>query len=503
MSARDDAGTFGNLIDLANALLGGQVLACTDDFFAACENMLKDEPPTFDPNLYYDRGKVMDGWESRRKRGPGHDWAIVKLGVRGIVQATDINTQFFTGNNAPFATIEAADAPATATADWLIDHANWRVIRGQVPLRPGSHNIFAAGDGLPCTHLRLSIFPDGGVARFRVYGEALPSLTERVDLASALEGGKALACSDMYFGVMQHLTMPHKAPDMRGGWETKRRRGEGHDWVILELGSRGVLDEIVIDTNHFKGNFPDRCTLSGIDWPDAQPFSLTRADAWKPMIVDAPLSADTAHSFTDLLWHGPVTHVRLQIFPCGGVSRLRAFGRREQATADTLTSAINQLDSAAAIEAFKRCCGSVRWAEQMEAARPFLHFGSLLSTADRLWWTLSSRHWLEAFGHHPRIGEDPERLRRRFAETSNWANNEQSGVRGASEETLAALTQGNLDYEAKFGHVFLICATGKSADEMLAALRRRIQNTPERELREAASEQAKITHLRLQKLELL
>jgi allantoicase len=495
---------FGDLIDLANAQLGGEVLACSDDFFAAASNMLKDAPPTFDPDLYYERGKVMDGWESRRKRGPGHDWALIKLGARGTVQAVDIDTRFFTGNNAPFAVVEAVDAPDDADTDWLQERAFWRVLRPQAPLRPGSHNVFTAGDGLPCTHLRLSIYPDGGVARFRAYGDpaARAAADPRQDWASCLNGGKALACSDMYFGVMQHLTLPYPALDMRGGWETKRRRGDGHDWVIIALGQRADLDEVVIDTNHFKGNYPDRCTLSGIDWPQGEPFTLTRADGWQAIIADVPLQAHTAHSFKapDLAWRGPVTHLRLQITPCGGVSRLRALGTACPPEPTPALTWLNSLSYTDAVDALLRCCGARRWAEQMAALRPFPHLGAALTAADRIWWTLTERHWREAFSHHPRLGEDPDRLRRRFADTSAWAHDEQAGARLASEQTLADLTQGNLDYEAQFGHVFLLCATGKSADDMLNALRRRIHNTPDRELREAANEQAKITHLRLQKL---
>lgn len=161
--------------------------------------------------------------------------------------------------------------------------------------------------------------------------------------------------------------------------------------------------------------------------------------------------------------------------------------------------AFNQLDSQQAIDELMRCCGSLRWATIMASSRPFRSEADLYEAAERVWESLTREDWLEAFGHHPRIG-DAEGLRIRFASTRTWASGEQSGTAVASDEVLAALAEGNRTYEERFGYIFIVCASGKSADEMLALLRDRLENDPKSELLLAAREQGKITRLRLEKL---
>lgn len=482
-----------HLTNLLSESLGGRAIACSDDFFASMHNLVKDAEPVFDPDAYYERGKVMDGWESRRKRGPSHDWCILALGVPGVLRLADLDTHHFTGNHAPWASLEAT----FVDDDEDLDDAQWVEVLPSVSLRLGSHNHVPLQDGRVFTHVRLHIYPDGGVARLRLYGEVHRELEGEVDLAALENGGKALACSDMYFGTMDHLIAPGQAADMRGGWETRRRRGPGEDWVLVRLARRGLLDRMVLDTRHFKGNFPDVATVEGIDWAEAPPHELLSEGAdWEPIVPWMKLQAHHAHPI-DLDAAGPYTHVRLRIAPCGGVSRMRAFGR-PVVDEDALLDDFERLSEEAAHETFLRVCGSKRWAEAMVRARPFEHRGDLLTQARRHWWNLTAADWLEAFAHHPRIGENPERLRERFANTADLSSTEQAGVLGASEHVLAELQELNERYEARFGHVFLICATGLSAAEMLQSLRSRIGNTPERELREAAEQQARITHLRLQ-----
>lgn len=493
---------FADCTELARASVGGRVLAASDDFFAEKENLLRDTPAVFDPAAYTERGKLMDGWESRRKRVEGDDWAILRLGVPGLVRGVDIDTSWFLGNHPPFSRLEGVEAPDDATAEQLADAA-WFEVLPEVPLKAGSHNLFAASAVRRCTHLRLWMLPDGGIARLRVYGDPAPRLRAvELDLAAMRNGGRALAASDMFFGNKDHLIQPGRAVNMGGGWETRRRRDEGHDWIVVRLAGRGTLSRLVLDTHHFKGNFPDRCSVQGLDDADATPFRIERRADWVDVLPETKMAADTAHEFEDLLTHGPFTHLRLRVHPCGGVSRLRAWGTLDPEEGATGPAALlNALGEADARDALLRCCGSEAWADAMLLGRPYDDDVALGLRADEVWWTLEPDAWLDAFAHHPRIGEDPDRLRRRFATTARWAGGEQAGVQSASDETLAALLTGNEEYEARFGHVFLICATGLSADQMLGALRRRLVNDPARERLIAAGEQAKITRLRLSKLE--
>jgi allantoicase len=333
------AATFTGLIDLLAAQLGGRALATSDDFFAGMEALVQPGRAVFIPGKYTERGKWMDGWESRRKRRPGHDHCILALGAPGTVLGFDIDTQHFVGNHPPFASVEGVNAPPGSTAAEL-ERMRWSELLPQSPLRPDAQNLFAASPGEVVTHLRLNIFPDGGVARFRAYGRVAPDWSRRdsdeetaqrvppelVDLAAVTSGGLALACSDAFFGPMNNLLLPGRSTDMSGGWETRRKRQPGHDWILVKLGARGVPQLVEVDTNHFKGNFPDRCSLEGIDAASASITELIAERAWLPLLSETPLSAHTRHFFD--IQGGAVTHLRLNIFPDGGVSRLRVWGRR-------------------------------------------------------------------------------------------------------------------------------------------------------------------------------
>lgn len=343
MSARaESAAGFGGLVDLAAEALGGRAVACTDDFFASMHNLVKPGRGVFDPDRYTDRGKWMDGWESRRKRGPGHDWCVVALGARGVIRALDVDTNHFLGNHPPFASAEAAHLPAGAP----LEDAEWVEILPQSPLRPGAQNLFTVRDPNPFTHVRLHIHPDGGVARLRVWGEveptwAAPRLDEATaphvtrgerDLAAVVNGGKALACSDAFFGPMDNLLLPGRAANMGGGWETRRRRpAPGHDWILIRLGDAGTVSVVEVDTNHFKGNFPDRFALRGVYAPGAPLTELVEPSAeWATVLPETGLEGHARRFFADeIAARGPFTHVRLDIYPDGGVSRLRVWGHRE------------------------------------------------------------------------------------------------------------------------------------------------------------------------------
>lgn len=324
---------FTQLIDLASGRLGGLPIYANDEFFAEKENLVQPGRGVFIADKYTDRGKWMDGWESRRKRVPGHDWCVIRLGLTGVVKGFDIDTNHFLGNHPPFASVDGyfSATPLVATDDF--SKLAWTEILPKSPLKPGAQNFHAAQAGRAFTHLRLNIYPDGGVARFRAYGEVQPDFSklqadEMIDLAAVENGGKVLACNDMFFGPKDNLIMPGRGVNMGDGWETKRKRNlPGHDWVIVQLGTAGNVRRVVLDTCHFKGNFPDMASLEGIHAPGAKAKDLEADAGWQPLLAETKLQGHHIHHFAgELKNKGPVTHVRLKIFPDGGVSRLRVFG---------------------------------------------------------------------------------------------------------------------------------------------------------------------------------
>ena len=320
-------------IDLASELLGGVAVAASDEFFAPKENLVKAAPAIFVPDRYTERGKWMDGWETRRRRTPGHDWCVIKLGLAGILRGVDIDTSYFTGNFPSHGSMETCSARAE---DW--QRAEWKLVLPQVRLQGGAHNLFDVDDDERRTHVRLNSFPDGGVARLRVYGEVVPDLealarsSEPTDFASVVNGGLTLACSDMYFGSKNNLIMPGRPTNIGGGWETRRRRGRGFDWIIVRLGARCRIERISVETHHFEGNYPDRCSIDACNI-DARLVEdlVTGKVPWQEILTSARLGPNTGHTYErELLARGPFTHVRLNIYPDGGISRLRVLGRAAQ-----------------------------------------------------------------------------------------------------------------------------------------------------------------------------
>jgi len=473
-----------DLLDLASERLGGSVLYANDDFFAEKENLLKPAKPVWKEHEYTDRGKWMDGWESRRKRVPGYDFAIVRLGVRGIVQGVVVDTAFFRGNYPESCSIEATSVRSDAPLD-VLQAAEWRELLPRSPLQGDHENVFPIDSNLAVSHLRLNIFPDGGVARLRVHGRVEPDwriaggLGNELDLAAVENGADVLHCSDMFFGPKHNLIMPGRAHNMSDGWETRRRRGPGHDWVIVRLATEGRVRRIELDTNHFKGNYPDTASIEG----------SRDGEHWVDVLPRTKLQAHTRHFFIDeLVSDGPFTHLRLNVYPDGGVSRMRVWGT---ATVEgRRAAAVRRVNTLFHPYELRNVCASSRWVETMAEARPFADWDEMIGAANRIWLALDEKDWLEAFAGHPRIGD----------RKPGWSAQEQSGTRNAAEETMRAIAEGNRVYEERFGFVFLICATGKSADEMRAALESRLGHDRGTELRIAAEEQAKIMALRLEKM---
>lgn len=316
-------------VNLADARLGAVALGCSDDFFADRQRMLNPEPAVFVPGKYDANGKWMDGWESRRRRGPGHDWCIVRLARPGVVHGVDLDTSHFTGNFPPAASIEACDIDA-AEPD---DGTEWVPLLPSVSLRGNSHHYHAIEGARRTSHLRVNLYPDGGLARLRVYGTpAFPETPDAdglVDLAAALNGATVVAANNEHFGPASVMLLPGRGANMGDGWETRRRREPGNDWCVIALARPGVIEAIEVDTAHFKGNFPDRCSIRAAMVPGGTPQSLvTQAMFWPLLLPEQKLQADHQHHFRrEILGHGPVSHVRFDIHPDGGVSRLRLRGR--------------------------------------------------------------------------------------------------------------------------------------------------------------------------------
>jgi len=319
---------FTDLPDLAAERLGGEVVAANDDFFAPKENLVKAGAAVWREGEYTDRGKWMDGWETRRRRTPGYDWAILRLGIPGIVRGVVIDTSFFTGNYPEQASIDACAVEGNPSAKRLAsEETPWKPLLRKSDLAGNALNPFTIKSGVRSTHLRLNIFPDGGVARLRVHGDVVADesvFAREIDLAALAHGGYVVSCSDMHYGNRQNLILPGRSTHMGDGWETKRRRGPGHDWAIVRLARRGTIERVELDTDHFKGNAPGSCMLEHYDAPNS--INLHKAK-WK-VLVHSPLEPHKRHRW-DSVAAAPATHVRLNIYPDGGVARLRVFGRTE------------------------------------------------------------------------------------------------------------------------------------------------------------------------------
>lgn len=316
---------FTALPDLASRLLGGGAVAANDEFFAARDNLVTAEPPTFAARTFGPKGQVYDGWETRRRREPGHDHAIVRLGVPGVIRGVVVDTSFFTGNYPPHASIEACGVAGYPSPEELAA-AEWLTVVPRAPLNGDTRNAFEVTDPRRYTHVRLSIYPDGGVARLRVHGEVVPDpllLPAVLDLAAMEYGGLVVGCSDMFYGSPQQLLAPGLARVMGEGWETARRRDDGNDWVLVRLAAPGRVQLAELDTTHFKGNAPGAASLRGVD---ARRADVDDPGAWFELLPRTRLQPDTRHRFR-IDAGGSATHVRLDVFPDGGMARLRLHGQ--------------------------------------------------------------------------------------------------------------------------------------------------------------------------------
>ena len=319
------------LVNLASPKMGTKILAFSDDFFGEVTRMLNDKDPIFIEDKYDNHGKWMDGWESKRRRDGGNDWAIIKLGSAGIISKIEIDTSYFTGNFPPFFSLYGIYSETEPDKD-----SNWTTLIDKTSLIGDCKNNFELNLKETLNFIRLQIFPDGGVARIRLFGEVKYNWKqfnsdEIIELSSLKLGGSILAYNNAHYGDVSALLSDGRGKTMGDGWETRRRREPGNDWIIIKLAQKGNIEKIEIDTAHFKGNYPDRASIqaTSIDKNITTKDLIQNSENWNIILNETKLSADNIHKYKiNSNSKNEATHIRLNIYPDGGVSRLRIFGTK-------------------------------------------------------------------------------------------------------------------------------------------------------------------------------
>jgi allantoicase len=368
----EDAPDFRSLPDLAVRTLGGSVLWANDELFAERENLLKPEAPVHDTSTFGHKGKVYDGWETRRRREPGFDEALVRLGAPGVVHGVVVDTAYFKGNYPPEISVDGTCVSGYPSVAELQEAATWEPIVPRAKVEGHAQNSFETDAGRRWTHVRLRMYPDGGIARLRVHGEALPdpALLDvgGVDLAALENGGRVVGCSNIFYSSPNNLVSPGQARMMGEGWETARRRDDGNDWVIVRLAGDGVVRLAELDTMYFKGNAPGAASLSGFD--GLAGGELDDPSAWFEILPKRRLEPDTRHRFLiDGAHHA--THVRMDIYPDGGMARLRLFGALSaEGRSDLGLRWFNALSEGAAQVALEEAAVPPEQVEALVASRP-------------------------------------------------------------------------------------------------------------------------------------
>ena len=316
------------LIDLAQPRLGTKVIFKTDDFFASANRIIDPNEPVFKAGVFDKHGKWMDGWESRRKRTAGHDYIILKLGKPGTIKKVNVDTSHFNGNQPAMVSIEGANSNLNN-----LNQFKWELLLSKKKTKASCHHYFNINNKKIFTHIKFNIFPDGGVARLRLYGTIAKSnklKNKKINLASLLDGASVIACNNEHFGKAENILAPGKAKNMGDGWETRRRRGKGFDWLILNSLDGKEIDKIEISTHHFKGNFPSHCSLQAAFLPTSKNSKqiVNSSVKWKYLLKDAKLSANKVHIFKNsLMKKDKINFIKINIFPDGGISRFRLYGK--------------------------------------------------------------------------------------------------------------------------------------------------------------------------------
>ncbi|QDS71833.1 Allantoicase [Venturia effusa] len=330
--------TFAGTVDLLSKPLGSRILSCSDEWFAEASNLTTPTPPIRKPGVFVFAGAWYDGWETRRHNPEEFDWVVLRLGVSsGKVKGIGIDTTHFNGNHAPEIAVQGTFCADEDEEKLKRGFEGWETILDKKECGPSQRHAWLLPEYTEktYTHVRLLMYPDGGIARFRLYGAALPifpqDVNEAFDLAATVNGGIAISCSDQHFGTKANLLLPGRGVDMGDGWETKRTRGEHVDWVIVKLGTKGLIDKIVVDTAHFRGNFPQKVQVFALDWEGS---GSPKADdeGWVEVLGPQKTGPDVEHVFEGALLRGVEGRgfgfVKLVIIPDGGVKRFRVFGRR-------------------------------------------------------------------------------------------------------------------------------------------------------------------------------
>ena len=364
----NDTADFTSLPDLASRALGGGVVYTNDELFAEAANLLKPTPAVFSTEDFGHKGKVYDGWETRRRREPGEDYVIVRLGAGGVIRGVMIDTAWFKGNYPPEASVEGASYEGYPSPAEL-EQAQWETLVPRSPIKGHFPNEFEVTSPHRFTHVKLTIYPDGGVARFRVYGEvqADPRVVPRVfDLAALENGGRVVGCSDKFYSSPINLILPGKARIMGEGWENARRRGDGNDWVEFALAAPGVVRLAELDSTHFVGNCPGETSLQGRDARSSSP------DEWFDLVARTRLQPDTVHRYR-VSEDREVTHVVMNVYPDGGLARVRLFGEVSDEIHDELALRwFNALTDAHAAAVARAAGATEDEASKLAAARPLI-----------------------------------------------------------------------------------------------------------------------------------
>lgn len=351
---------FAHLTDLADRRLGAGVVAANDEFFAERENLLKPERAEFDPERFGHKGKIMDGWETRRRRGTGaerphpadedHDWALIRLGAPGVIRGIVVDTAHFRGNYPRAVSVEGVSLPGSPSpGELLADGVKWTVLVPRTPIGGHAANGFTVDAERRFTHLRVGQHPDGGIARLRVYGEVAPDpgwlgVLGTFDVLALENGGRVEDASDRFYSPAANTIRPGRSRKMDDGWETRRRRDKGHDWIRYRLAEQAEIRAVEIDTAYLKGNAAGWAALSVRDaGPSDSGAPGDGTGEWTEILPRTRLQPDTNHRF---VLPEPVvaTQVRIDIYPDGGISRLRLFGSLTEEGARRLTARHRELD---------------------------------------------------------------------------------------------------------------------------------------------------------------
>ncbi len=326
-----------NQIDVASSSFGTKVVYCSDEFFADSGRMLQSSEPVWIEDKYDINGKWMDGWESRRRRDGKNDFCFIRLGAESIINSFNIDTTHFTGNFAPGISVQGCSVPGGTTDDLVVDGTavtEWFDLVTKESLEGDSKNLFNSASSKPITHLKITLLPDGGIARFRAYGEIWVDEKKYeingTNVISKESGAKAIFANDEHFGSLSNVLEEHEPLSMADGWETRRRRKPGNDWGIIALSKPATAEEVFVDTKFFKGNFPDTFSISTSNSPDEDDKTLKEnSKTWNKLIEGKKLKINQMHVFkgSDILHNDVFTHIRVDIYPDGGIARLKLIGK--------------------------------------------------------------------------------------------------------------------------------------------------------------------------------